>query len=257
MGLRLALQTVGLLLVMLIVLEGVVFVITQHTLLGSLESTLKNRAHQVDPNVCHALELGCAQGSPGPTHPGTGPGGQPQGRTGGDHVPPHNGSSGPQYTISTNPNEASAVYVDTHGSVFHADGNHAARLLYLPDAEKALATHKAQCCTAHGYDGQEYLAYTEPIPAGGKIVGAVQTNISEHQYQSTLQNLIQALLIVGLLGLLICGDWRCSDPAGIAADSLGSAAPARLCGRCGARAQDSARHHADGGGNRHGRPLHG
>src|ERR1700694_751650 len=77
--LRLAAQTVGLLLVMVIALELVVFLITQQTLVGSLQDTLRQRAAQTDPTVCTTLDLGCPGfGGPGsrrgPGNPGNGPG---------------------------------------------------------------------------------------------------------------------------------------------------------------------------------------
>jgi hypothetical protein len=70
---RLAAQTVILLLVMLIALEVVVYVITQQTLLSSLQDTLKTRASQQDPTACNVLRLNC--GSPAPLKPMVG---QPQ-----------------------------------------------------------------------------------------------------------------------------------------------------------------------------------
>src|SRR6516225_5515684 len=84
--LRLAAQTVGLLLVMLIVLEIVVYLITQQSLVGALEDTLKTRANQPDPTVCAALNLHC----PGV---GFGPGGGP-GQAQGNGSPPPNGQQG-------------------------------------------------------------------------------------------------------------------------------------------------------------------
>src|SRR5579872_351245 len=65
-ALRLAAQTVGLLLVMLVVLEVVLYLVTRHTLLDSLQNTLKTRATQPDPSVCISLHLPCAGPIPQP-----------------------------------------------------------------------------------------------------------------------------------------------------------------------------------------------
>jgi len=58
-AIRLAAQTVGLLLVMLLVLEILVYVVAGQSLLGVLRDTLRNRADQRDPNACAALNLHC------------------------------------------------------------------------------------------------------------------------------------------------------------------------------------------------------
>jgi len=199
---RLAAQTVALLLVMLITLEVVVYIITRQTLLGSLETTLKARASQADPNVCHAFQLICGRqsGLSGPS----GPPGQPQTREPSDFS--GNGSFGFRtFRPISGPSEASAAFVDLDLSLVHADGALGRVLLGPTDARKALQTNRAQCCTVHAFKSQDYLVYTAPIQSNGRVVGAVQTSISEHQYLQTLDTLLEALLVVALLGLITSG----------------------------------------------------
>ncbi len=198
-ALRLAARTVVLLLVMLVVLEIVVYVITRQALLGSLETTLANRAQQSDPSLCAAYHLPCANpGSPGPGG-GSGP---PPGFGGGGHAPQGNsGTTGP----SLGPSEASAVYVDRNLHVVHGDGLISKVLLDAPDVRKAFSTLKDQCCSTENYLGQDYLVYTSPIHLNTHVIGAVQTSISEHQYEQTMSSLLQALLVVAVLGLVTSG----------------------------------------------------
>ncbi|HEX8918664.1 MAG TPA: hypothetical protein VF898_09180, partial [Chloroflexota bacterium] len=194
---RLAAQTVGLVLVMLIVLEGVVYVITRQDLLGSLETALRIRAGQADPTACSIFHLSCSRaGNPGPNRgPGRGPG--PRGQS------PPSGSSGPGFFSPTNgPSDASATYVDSQLRIVHSDGVLGSVLLRPEEARLALQSGQEQCCTVQTYKGQEYLVYTAPLRAGGKVVGVVQTGISEHQFLQTMSSLQEALLVVALLGLL-------------------------------------------------------
>jgi signal transduction histidine kinase len=198
---RLAAQTVVLLLVMLIALEVVVYVITRQSLVGSLETTLKARANQPDPTVCTQLALPCGLGQP--RGPGSGPG-RTQGNGGRGGVPPNSGGfTGPP--VDTTASDAASVYVDRGLRIIHADGALGAVLLDSAGARQALGSQKAQCCSVHHYKGEDYLVYTKPIIARGAVLGAVQTSVSEHQYEGTMQTVLQALLIVTVLGLLTSG----------------------------------------------------
>jgi signal transduction histidine kinase len=205
-ALRLAGQTVGLLLVMLLVLEIVVYLITQQALLGSLESTLRTHAEQADPSVCRILQLPCGFGGLGPgggPHP---PGGQPGG-TGGQQPPSGPGSS-PGFRLPVGeqaPSDASAAFVDANAHLIHANGVLGMVLLDPADARQAVRTGEEQCCPTVQYRGQDYLVYTMPLSNRGKVVGAVQTSVSKHQYEGTIGSLQRALVIVAIIGLLISG----------------------------------------------------
>jgi signal transduction histidine kinase len=199
---RLAAQTVILLLVMLVALEVVVYAITQHTLFDSLESTVKTRAMQPHPEVCEALHLSC--GPRGTVGPRGGPPGLQRGPGKGTFTPTRNPEA-PPFVASTNPSEASAAFVNSTLRVVHGDGSLGTVLLDSSSARYALRTNKDQCCSVKDYKGQDYLVYTRPLTANGKIVGAVQTSISEHQYEGTMRTLLEALLVVAVLGLIGSG----------------------------------------------------
>lgn len=203
---RLAAQTVALLLVMVVVLEIAVYVITQQTLLGSLENTLRIRASQPDPGVCHTLALQC--GLPAPPNNF-----HPSGRSHTGSEQPHNGqlpggtpgqggpSGGYQYTPSAGPSDASAVWVVPPLKVIDHEGALGTVVLDPQAARETLRAGIDQCCGVRTYKGQEYLIYNAPLWANGKVVGAVQTSISEHQYAGTMDTLLKALLLVAFLGL--------------------------------------------------------
>jgi len=197
--LRLAAQTVGLLLVMLLVLEVVVYLITRQALLGSLQDTLKARAVQRDPTVCHALQLPCA----GQTlsEPSRGP--RPQVTPGqGGFRPPGSFGSG-AFRADLTPSDATSIYLDPHLHAIHADGALGLVVLDPAAAQQALSTKQAQCCSVGHYQNENYLVYTAPIVDRGRVAGVVQASISEHQYDHTMEALLNALLVVALLGLLV------------------------------------------------------
>lgn len=194
---RLAAQTVLLLLVMLIVLEAVVYIITQQTLIGSLETALQIRAHQVDPDLCSILRIQCA--GPG----GNGRQGRPP-RLGGTRFGQGPGD-GQSFTPLAGPSDVSAVYVSRHLRLIHWDGILGHTLLSEDGAEEAMETGRTQCCSVHSYKGQDYLVYTAPLFVDSTMIGAVQTSISEHQYEQTMSGLLRSLLIVALLGMLGSG----------------------------------------------------
>lgn len=197
--LRLAAQTVGLLLVMLLVLEVVVYLITQQALLGSLQDTLKSRAVQLDPTVCQKLHLPCAGQTP--SEPSRGP--RPQETPGqGGFRPPGSFRSGPS-SADLPPSDATSIYLDPHLHAIHADGSLGLVLLDAAAARRALSTKQAQCCSVGHYQDENYLVYTSPIVDHGRVAGVVQASISEHQYDDTMEALLNALLVVALLGLLV------------------------------------------------------
>jgi signal transduction histidine kinase len=198
---RLAAQTVGLLLVMLIALEVAVYLITQQTLLASLETTLTERA-VISPDFASQVF-----GVPNHGNPFSGPGprpGQPQPGQGNNPGGPGR-PGGPGSNPDLYPSEASAAFVSKDLHLLHADGALGARFLAPTDVLQAVRTGRTQCCTVHSYKGQDYLVYTSPVSSQGKFVGAVQTSISEHEFEQTMQSLLQALLVVAVLGLLVSG----------------------------------------------------
>jgi signal transduction histidine kinase len=66
-------------------------------------------------------------------------------------------------------------------------------------------TGEPQCCSVHQYDGQDYLVYSAPLLVRGQIIGAVQTSISERQYEQMMDRLVRALIIAALLGIIASG----------------------------------------------------
>lgn len=190
----LAAQTVALLMIMLIVLEIVVYLTVQQRLISSLEGTLKTRATLPQGSVCRISRLPCGPngdkpvggfpGGPGGTEPGGGPGPGPGGN--------------PDLT----PSDASTVFVSPKLRVVHQDGVLGSVILDRDDVRTALTQGETECCDIRPYKGQTYLVYTGPLRSGGRLVGAVQTSISEAQFIGTMDSLRSALLVVALLGLL-------------------------------------------------------
>lgn len=201
---RLALQTVLLLLVMLVALEIIVYLVTQQTLLNSLRSTLQNRSQQADPTVCRYFHLNCGGGGPGGTS------GQGQSNGSGGHGSPDGtgrapggGFPGPSvFRPVSGPKDVSAVYFNDSRHVVDSDGPLGGVVLSPGEVMQSLKTARAHCCTVHSYNGQSYLVYTAPLVAGGSVIGAVQTSISEREYLQTMDGLLRTLLIVALLGLV-------------------------------------------------------
>lgn len=201
MAARLAVQSVLLLLAMLVSLEVVVYVITQRTLVASLETTLSARANQADPTACLTFRLSCGKSAPfGPDGgPQRSPGKEPRAPSGQEVSPPGG------FAPVLGPSEATAAFIDSHLQVIHADGASGGVLFSRKDASQTLHTGQILCCSVATYKDQRYLVYTAPMGSNGAIVGVVQTSISEHQFERTMQSLRQALLIVLILGVLISG----------------------------------------------------
>ncbi|MBV9279968.1 MAG: hypothetical protein JOZ41_07795 [Chloroflexi bacterium] len=216
-GVRLAAQTIGLLLVMVIVLEVLVYVFARQAGIQGLEQELRDRAGQADPTACAVLRLVCGQF--GPPGPGRGPGqpspgrrfaGQPfQGqpyRGPGGGSPPLGGPSGfSGFNADLTPSEANLVYVDLQLHVVDHHSTLGTALLDKSGLRQAMRTATAQLST-QTYKGEDYLVYTRPLRgANGKVTGAAQTSISKHQYDGTMRTLLQELVGVALLGLVISG----------------------------------------------------
>jgi len=178
-GLRLATQTVVLLLAMLIALEVVVYVITQGALLHSLETTLRGRAHPPQTFVQRIF--------------------RPKPRTGANRQRPT------QFSDSRR-SDASVVYLNMQlRSVGHGVGYLGNTVLDPGAARRSLNSGRLQCCSERSYGGETYLVYTDVLHDRGKVVGVAQSSIGEDQYHSTLTALLQALLAVAVLGLVVSG----------------------------------------------------
>jgi signal transduction histidine kinase len=194
------------LMVMLIVLEVVVYLIIQQRLIGSLEDTLKSRANLPSSMVCQISHLPCGQnsspgsnGTPNQNPGGFGPGSN-GGPTGGQNPGPGGGPGfvNPDLT----PSDASSVFINLSLQAIHHDGALGSVILDRGAVRTALATQQAECCTVQAYKGQSYLVYTTALKANGKIIGALQTSISESQFKGTMNSVQETLLVVTLLGLL-------------------------------------------------------
>jgi signal transduction histidine kinase len=164
---------------MLIALEAVVFVITQRSLLYSLETTLRNRAH---PTPAYVHRVFRANPSPNPKRRHTS-----------------------SFSIPGR-SDASVVYLDLRlHPVGHGYGYLGNAVLDPEAARLSLRSQQDQCCGARSYRGQSYLVYTDVLRDRDKVVGVAQSSIPEDQYQSTLTLLLQALGAVALLGLVVSG----------------------------------------------------
>lgn len=192
-GTRLAVQTAGLVLVMLVVLEVVVYLITQQALLGSLETTLKQRSN---PPTDFVARLYNTDGDSIPP--------PPVGSSGGAFGPRNEPrDSGPNPDL--NPSDASSVFVNPQLRVVHADGALGPMVLDRTALLGVIHSGQTHCCDVRSYRGEDYLVYTNPLYVGGQVIGGIQSSISEHQYENTMQSLLQALLVVLFLGLIGAG----------------------------------------------------
>jgi two-component system, OmpR family, sensor histidine kinase CiaH len=207
---RLAAQTVALLLVMLVVLEVVVYVITQQSLLNSLQGTLKARATFTPQFVTSLYHLpvpgqGSQQGSYGPGGGyGEPSGGNPGGANHnfGPGGPGGPGGGPPPLDPDQIPSDVDSVFVDTRLHFVHHIGTLGNIILDRPNLKAALRAGQPQGYSLARYQNQDYLVYSKPIRSGGHIVGAVQNAVSENQYESSMHLLFQALIVVALLGLV-------------------------------------------------------
>lgn len=184
-ALRLAAQTVALLLVMLIVLEIVTYRNTQSALLNSLTTTLRQHAHVTPGGLQHATV-----GGGGPSESG-----EPRRERGrGSPEPPfHEG----------NPSDVSTVFLNSNRQVLGSGiGPLGATVIDWAAVRQSLQTGREQCCSIKSHDNHDYLVYTDVIPLGGGVQGVVQSNILADQYEHTLATLRRNLLLATLLGLL-------------------------------------------------------
>jgi signal transduction histidine kinase len=195
------------LMVMLIVLEVILYLIIQQRLIGSLEDTLKGRATLPASLVCQISHLPCpGNGGPGFNGtPGQNPGGGGFGNFGGPGGGQNRGPAGnPGGDINPDltPSDASSVFINPGLQAVHHDGALGSIILDRAAVRTTLATQRVQCCSVQKYKGQTYLVYTTALHANGKVIGALQTSISESQFKGTLQSVLDTLLVVALLGLV-------------------------------------------------------
>jgi signal transduction histidine kinase len=97
------------------------------------------------------------------------------------------------------------VYVNTALRIQHHDGSLGGKVLDSQALRNAIRSGTTHCCDVRTFQGQDYLVYSSPLRVQGKVVGAVQSSISEHQYEDTVESLRRALIIVALLGLIGAG----------------------------------------------------
>lgn len=204
---RLAAQTVGLLMVMLIVLEVILYLIIQQRLIGSLEDTIKTRANIPASLVCSVSHLQCPGngGSGFNRGPGQNPGGgfgNNGGPGGGQFRGPGGGGIPRDVNPDLIPSDVTSVFINPSLQAVHHDGVLGNIVLDRTAVRTALATQHAQCCSVQTFKGQTYLVYTSALHSSGKVIGAIQTSISEAQFKGTLQSVLDTLLVVALLGLL-------------------------------------------------------
>jgi signal transduction histidine kinase len=178
---RLALSTVALMFLMLLVLEVIVFLFTQHTLQTSLQATLRDRVHPavgfVDTVYDHDRDE--------------------TGGTGRGIVPPEG--------KDRDAAEASTVFVDRRLTVVSANGRVGSTVLDRAALVAAIRSGRDQCCSTRSLNRVDYLIYAAPVRLRGRVVGGVESAISEYQYEHTLQVLLWALILVSIVGLAISG----------------------------------------------------
>jgi signal transduction histidine kinase len=192
-GLRFAGQTVVLLLVLLVVIEGSVYVITRHSLLASLESTLRAQSHTdagliaqlYGPNSRHLM----------PPTGGTAPAGGTAPDHDGDVDDGHRGAA-----------DVSVIFLNRSLTIVARgrDSLHV-NVVDRSSARAAILSGRAQCCSTVQTSDESYLVFTDVLRLHGTIVGVVETAIPAHQYDSTLDLLQAVLIIVALVGLAVSG----------------------------------------------------
>jgi signal transduction histidine kinase len=174
-GLRLAALTVGLLFVLLLVSNVLVYITTQRSLLQSLENTLQSRARNVPRYVYQIASIGV----PGPIG-----------------NPPNSGnqdSDGVFYTV-INPNLV----------LLGSTGPFNPPLSDLASAQSVISSGDSSCCTQVTRNGQDYLVYSEAlVTPDNSLIAVVQTTISERQYEESLRSLLQILAAVSGLGIIV------------------------------------------------------
>lgn len=174
---RLAAQTVGLLLVMLLALEIVVYLITQHALLSSIDTTLSDRAHPDAGLVQHIY----GRPPPNDDHPGG-------------------------FPLVRNPrgSDASVTYLNLAlQPVGPGDGPEGDIVYDVGAARAALRANRSYCCTTRTVEDRQYRIYSGVVRVDGFPIGVAQSTISLDQYESTIGDLRSTLLIAAILGLLI------------------------------------------------------
>jgi two-component system, OmpR family, sensor histidine kinase CiaH len=187
------------------VLEVAVYFIIQQRLVSSLESTIKSRAKLPPSLVCQISHLPCGPG--GPSAPNGGPGQGPGGfGSGGDASSggQNHGRGGHFGDVNPDliPSDATSVFINLSLHAIHHDGALGNVVLGSDVVRTVLATRQPQCCSVETYKGQSYRVYTTPLKSNGQLIGALQTSISESQFKGTMQNVLETLLVVALLGLL-------------------------------------------------------
>ncbi|HEX6509093.1 MAG TPA: HAMP domain-containing sensor histidine kinase [Chloroflexota bacterium] len=101
--------------------------------------------------------------------------------------------------------EQGGVFINFADQNLHVLGNSVTpfgRALPSPAAARAVLTSRSPSFTSATARGQDYLIYSKPVEQHGRVIGVVQTGISEHQYEAGLQSLLEVLAIVGALSVI-------------------------------------------------------
>jgi signal transduction histidine kinase len=181
-GRRLALLTVGLLMVLLLAMGAVVYGTTRYMLMQSLQSTLRSRADSIEPRFTYLT-------------PGGGFGDQ-------------NGPDGRQFDPNRNGGGVFVVITDTNLNVVSGAGPAGATLPDPAAAQDVLNGDTQNEFSTQQIDtGGPYLIYTTLVTSrdGTIVLGVLQASISEQQYESDLRTLLIILVGVSIAGLLASG----------------------------------------------------
>jgi hypothetical protein len=166
-GRRLALLTVGLLMVLLLAMGAVVYGTTRYMLMQSLQSTLRSRADSIEPRFTYLT-------------PGGGFGDQ-------------NGPDGRQFDPNRNGGGVFVVITDTNLNVVSGAGPAGATLPDPAAAQDVLNGDTQNEFSTQQIDtGGPYLIYTTLVTSrdGTIVLGVLQASISEQQYESDLRTLL-------------------------------------------------------------------
>ena len=178
---HLAALTVGLLSATLFALGIVVYVITQHALMDSVQALLRDRADGAPrPFIVQPL-----------LHPPAKL----------DALPPFLGP----FPLPASVRRQSDVHTSVADVRLHVLFSDPVFGTTMPDrqaARRALGLHWSGFSTLQMGKGSSFEVYTEPLVIPGKALGVVQTSLSLQQYQASLDAVLRGLLSVSALGLI-------------------------------------------------------
>jgi signal transduction histidine kinase len=176
-GLRLAALVAGLLCVLLVFVAGVLYLRTRDALLQVLRDGLRTHAAE---EVYHLTDTEDRHGAMRPIHESV-----DEAQARGDIF---------------------IIFTDTHMKLVGGSGGPFGA--HLPDpaaAATAMLDRAPRFSTRGAGDDQRYLFYSLPALSHGRLVGLVQTGVSERSYDQTLDALLQSLVLVSGLALAAAG----------------------------------------------------